>query len=911
MAHKKNFVRGAVASVTGGLLAFAGLAAPAFADESLQNTEIISPAADLAEGQKQINIVSYNDFHGRLSNLEAFAAGSLTIADKFGAENTLFVANGDQVGASEFESSLQNDDPTMDALTALSEGSQHSFTVGNHEFDKGQEDAERIRQKLGGTLLAANVTKSDGSLLMDAYKIYEVNGVKIAVIGAVTESTPSGVSPQGIQGLTFGDPVAAVNKYAEEIEQAGAADIIIASYHEGGPAADLDTNLGNEVFSKMAKDTSDKADLVLHGHTHYAYNYDIGGRRVLQAGEYGKQVGQVVFTVDADNKIVKTDSAVIDTIKDKAPAYTRDGLSPQSQQVYDKVVGIKEAAYKEAEVLGAERIGVVNDDITRAYTWADGAAVKDDRAEASSLGVLVADSMYQWANKNVAGGADLSIMNPGGLRNDIDGDGVLTYKDAQTVLPFTNNLAVVTLKGAQLKQVFEEQWQRDANGEVPSRPYLQLGISPNVSYTSDSSRAEGDRITGITIDGNPLNMDAEYKVVMPTFLAGGGDNFHTLAEGTMFDTGSIDLDAFTEYVKDLPGQELKVPTARPGVDTEGFFTAYGEGPTVKAGEDFTFKVKNFNLRSKEFLANESVDVKIGEKTVGTGTITGDTAKGEVVEAEITVNIPADFEGKQNLTLVFNQSGTAAVLPLTVEASAVSTEPTITLDKRYAAAGDDLKITVAGLQPNAEVALAFHSTPVELGTVTTDATGSATFNTKVPADATVGGHEVVATQGDTTISAPVTVANLEVVPDKATSEESTVGFFITGGGWEPEVKVTITIKGPEGVGEELTVTPDEHGLFTEHITWATYDQESGKITQDNQEFPVGDYTVTAVQGDVTVTDTFTVTAAGAQPITDGGKTPAEGGLAATGADSNLLVGGIAVALLIAATGATLVAQRRNA
>lgn len=836
MAHKKNFVRGAVASVTGGLLAFAGLAAPAFADESLQNTEIISPAADLAEGQKQINIVSYNDFHGRLSNLEAFAAGSLTIADKFGAENTLFVANGDQVGASEFESSLQNDDPTMDALTALSEGSQHSFTVGNHEFDKGQEDAERIRQKLGGTLLAANVTKGDGSLLMDAYKTYEVNGVKVAVIGAVTESTPSAVSPQGIQGLTFGDPVAAVNKYAEEIEQAGAADIIIASYHEGGPTADLDTNLGNEVFSSMVKDTSDKVDLVLHGHTHYGYNYDISERRVLQAGEYGKQVGQIVFTVDADNKIVKTDSAVIDTIADKAPVYTRDGLSPQSQQVYDKVVAIKEAAYSEAEVLGAEQIGVVNDEITRAYTWADGAAVKDDRAEASSLGVLVADSMYQWANKNVAGGADLSIMNPGGLRNDIDGDGVLTYKDAQTVLPFTNNLAVVTLKGAQLKQVFEEQWQRDANGEVPSRPYLQLGISPNVSYTSDSSRAEGDRITGITIDGNPLNMDAEYKVVMPTFLAGGGDNFHTLAEGTMFDTGSIDLDAFTEYVKDLPGQELKVPTARPGVDTEGFFTAYGEGPTVKAGEDFTFKVKNFNLRSKEFLVNESVDVKIGEKTVGTGTITGDTANGDVVEAEITVNIPADFEGKQNLTLVFNQSGTAAVLPLTV-AEAEGEAPSIAVD-----------------------------------------------------------------------------------PEKVTVEKSAEGILISGSGWNAGEEVTLTVTGPEGINAQFTVMPNEAGEFSESITWATFDKATGEVIADNQPFPAGTYTVVATQGDAEATATFEVVADEASPLPNepgkedeaaGGKTPAEGGLAATGADSNLLVGGIAVALLIAATGATLVAQRRNA
>lgn len=836
MAHKKNFARGAVASVVGGLLAFAGIAAPAFADESLQNTEIISPAADLAEGQKQINIVSYNDFHGRLSNLEAFAAGSLTIADKFGAENTLFVANGDQVGASEFESSLQNDDPTMDALTALSEGSQHSFTVGNHEFDRGQEDAERIRQKLGGTLLAANVTKGDGSLLMDAYKIYEVNGVKVAVIGAVTESTPSGVSPQGIEGLTFGDPVAAVNKYAEEIEQAGAADIIIASYHEGGPTADLDTNLGNEVFSSMVKDTSDKVDLVLHGHTHYAYNYDISERRVLQAGEYGKQVGQIVFTVDADNKIVKTDSAVIDTIADKAPVYTRDGLSPQSQQVYDKVVAIKDAAYREAEVLGAEQIGVVNDDITRAYTWADGAAVKDDRAEASSLGVLVADSMYQWANKNVAGGADLSIMNPGGLRNDIEGDGVLTYKDAQTVLPFTNNLAVVTLNGAQLKQVFEEQWQRDANGEVPSRPYLQLGISPNVSYTSDSSREEGDRITGITIDGNPLNMDAEYKVVMPTFLAGGGDNFHTLAEGTMFDTGSIDLDAFTEYVKDLPGQELKVPTARPGVDTEGFFTAYGEGPTVKAGEDFTFKVKNFNLRSKEFLANESIDVKIGEKIVGTGTITGDTANGDVVEAEITVNIPADFEGKQNLTLVFNQSGTAAMLPLTV-AEAEGEAPSIAVD-----------------------------------------------------------------------------------PEKVTVEKSAEGILISGSGWNAGEEVTLTVTGPEGINAQFTVMPNEAGEFSESITWATFDKATGEVIADNQPFPAGTYTVVATQGDAEATATFEVVADEASPLPNepgkedeaaGGKTPAEGGLAATGADSNLLVGGIAVALLIAATGATLVAQRRNA
>ena len=65
------------------------------------------------------------------------------------------------------------------------------------------------------------------------------------------------------------------------------------------------------------------------------------------------------------------------------------------------------------------------------------------------------------------------------------------------MLPFVNNLWTTSLTGAQFKTLLEQQWQTNADGTVPSRAYLQLGLSKNVNYTYDAARAAGDRITSI------------------------------------------------------------------------------------------------------------------------------------------------------------------------------------------------------------------------------------------------------------------------------------------------------------------------------------------------------------------------------------------------------------------------------
>ena len=854
----KSFTRGAVAGVAGLALATTGVVA-ANADVVSDNT-IIQPTTEA--GITQVNLVGFNDFHGRITKVDAFSAAVLNAADPFGLDNTLLVGNGDQVGASEFESAIQNDDPTMDALLALLPN--ESFSVGNHEFDKSYADAQRIQQKLG-TLLAANVTK-DGAPALDAYKVFTINGIRVGVIGAVTQDTPSLVSPDGIAGLEFGDPVAAVNEYAAQLkdgdESNGEADIVIASYHDGGPSNDLMANSDSALFNHLADDTAADVDAIYNGHTHMSYNYDINGRPVIQSASYGDKISQLVFDVDANGKVVKWESSLIDTYVDGAPAYSVDALSADAQARYGTIAQIQADALAAAETLGAEQVGVVNDDITRAYTWADGAATSDTRDQESSLGSLVADSMNEWAKANIEGGSDLSIMNPGGLRADIVGDGVLTYKDAQTVLPFVNNLAIVSLKGADLKTVFEQQWQRDADGNVPSRPYLQLGMSDNVTYTFDSARPEGQRITSITIDGQPLDLEKVYKITMPTFLAAGGDNFRALTNAVdVKDTGWVDLDAFVAYVKSQPGQELKVDTHRNGFEVQNYFQSAGannwfpDASVVNAGHSHTITVSDLDLRSKGFTANTELTAVVDGIEIGKAEITGDTTKGETTTAAIEITVPTDFASDvYQLELVASPSGSTVLIPLVV--------------------------AVGGTPAPTETA-----TPTE---------------TAEPTE---------------TAAAPT------VTTDKSeyTVEESKNGIDYAAANFAPGAEYTLVLSDANGEVFTSTGTVEADGTITGNLTLNRYDEATGALVESNLAWVAGTYTLTITAGDQTASTEFvigemvdgTVVPTSTEDAgNDQGDFDNKDGLAETGSTENGLALGVGAALVLAA-GIVLVARRRVA
>ena len=174
-------------------------------------------AAVAAESGDEVNLLTFNDFHGALGAGDAFACTITSTQAQH--PNSALLSAGDNVGGSAFASAVDGDEPTIDFLNALG---VDASAIGNHEFDKGQDDlTDRISPRTDFPDLAANVYHADGSHALEPYAIVEAGDVKVAVIGAVTTKTLGKVSPSAIEGLTFGNPVEGVNKAIDELNESG------------------------------------------------------------------------------------------------------------------------------------------------------------------------------------------------------------------------------------------------------------------------------------------------------------------------------------------------------------------------------------------------------------------------------------------------------------------------------------------------------------------------------------------------------------------------------------------------------------------------------------------------------------------------------------------------------------------
>ena len=541
-----------------------------------------------AEGPVELQLLGINDFHGRLESPGnapdgrpvGGAAQLAGLVDQLRGENpnTLFLSAGDNIGASTFISAIDQDNPTLDALNLMG---LNASAVGNHEFDKGMTDlTDRVVPRSDFPLLGANVYRGDDRAL-PAYDVQTVDGVQVGIVGVVTEQTASLVSPDGIAGITFRDPVAEAELVAAELKDGndanGEADVVVLLAHEGAATENIGSieDLQNDAVFGEFMSLSANVDVLFSGHTHqpYAFEAPIPGtdrlRPVVQAQEYGRKLGQATLSFDpASGSIVDTQAALLDVVG--AP-------------VDPEVAALVAAAKANADVLGQRPLGSITADAKRATTPAG----TEDRGSESVLGNFIADVQLAGTAAEGRGGAQIAFMNPGGLRADLlyGTDGVITYAEAFSVQPFANDVATLTYTGAQIKQVLEEQWQPAG----ASRPKLHLGVSKGFAYTYLPDNPVGQRITGMTLNGTAIDPAATYRVTVNSFLAAGGDNFFTLAQGTNRTTpGDNDLTMLTDYfaanspVTPDPAPRSSIGSPEPTCDTT--ITGRRVGPlTVSSG----------------------------------------------------------------------------------------------------------------------------------------------------------------------------------------------------------------------------------------------------------------------------------------------------------------------------------------
>ncbi|MFE5481715.1 bifunctional metallophosphatase/5'-nucleotidase [Streptomyces sp. NPDC056527] len=528
-----------------------------------------------------VQLLSFNDLHGNLEPPTG-SAGRLTHTNPDGTTKTIdaggveylathlrqaregnrysvTAAAGDMIGASPLVSGLFHDEPTIEALNRLK---LDVSSVGNHEFDEGAKELARIQnggchptagcfeegKRFRGAnfpYLAANVTnEKSGKPLLDPYFIWERNGVKIGFIGVTLEGTANIVSAEGIKGLKFGDEIETINKYTKVLERKGVKSIV-ALLHEGGAPASGSYNYncdspgpGDGISGPIvdiAKNVSPQVDALVTGHTHQAYACTIPDpagkpRTVTSAASFGKLYTDTTLTYDRRSKdIVRTAVASANHV------VTRDVAKAEDMtRLIDRWKAL-------AAPIASRPVGYISGDI-------------DNPADAPEkpLGNLIADAQLEGMAPADKGGAQLALMNPGGVRAPLvhkasgaEGDGVVTYGEAYTVQPFTNMMTAVDLTGAQLITTLQQQ----VSGANQAAPKI-LQVSKGFTYTLDMTKTGADRIvtSSVKLNGEAIDPSKTYRVAMNEFLAGGGDGFAVLKEHKNKLVGASDLDLFTGYL---------------------------------------------------------------------------------------------------------------------------------------------------------------------------------------------------------------------------------------------------------------------------------------------------------------------------------------------------------------------------
>ncbi|MDQ2778857.1 MAG: bifunctional metallophosphatase/5'-nucleotidase [Pseudomonadota bacterium] len=535
---------------------------------SLTVALLLSACASAPQGPVKLTILAINDFHGNLMPPQ----GGIRVKDPAdprptgfktvtvpagGAEylatavaqlraanpNHVFVAAGDLIGASPLLSALFHDEPTVEAMGLM--GLEIS-SVGNHEFDKGS--AELLRMQHGGCnpvdgckgpsgsfkgasytyLAASTIDTNTGKTLLPAYTVRRFEGVPVAFIGLTLKGTPDMVVPAGVAGLQFRDEAETVNELVPQLQAQG-IEAIVVLIHEGGvPVGDYNDCPGiSGAIVDIVKHFDKAVDIVISGHTHRAYNCRIDGRLVTSGDKYGTIVTSIGLLLDrrthdvisavADNHLVRHDTYA----RDPAQTALIAGYAKLAVPLAKRVVG----------TLGASLPKTTNP------------------AGESPLGQVIADAQLAATRKASEGGAQIAFMNAGGIRTALlrPDDGQLRYEQLFAVQPFYNNLVTMTLSGAQIVRVLEQQWKNPAYSRI-------MEVSKGFAYTWDASRPPGARVVpgSVMIDGEPVEPGTAYRVTVNSFMASGGDGYTVFNQGTGRVTGGMDVDALEAYVAAHP-----------------------------------------------------------------------------------------------------------------------------------------------------------------------------------------------------------------------------------------------------------------------------------------------------------------------------------------------------------------------
>ena len=500
----------------------------------------------IQDKEYNLTILHTNDNHGNFWQNkygERGMAARATLINNIRAEvkaegGSVLLLSGGDINTGVPESDLQDAEPDFIGMNMIG---YDAMTLGNHEFDNTLDVLAKQEGWANFPFISANIYK-DGKRMFDAYKIFNKDGIKIAVIGLTTEDTAKIGNPEFIGELEFRDPKVEAKALIAELKTTENPDVIIAATHMGHYLnGDNGSNAPGDVQLARYLDEGD-LDMIVGGHSQepvcmegaeYA-TFKPGqdcvpdvqnGTDIVQAHEWGKYVGRADytfingdFTLQSYNLIPVNLKKKIKVDGKKKRVLIQDEIA-QDPAVFAKLQPFQEKGQAALNIL----IGQSNGDLQGERNIV--------RNNQTNLGRLIATAHMQRAK------ADFAIMNSGGVRASIEA-GNISYKDVLTVQPFGNIITYVDMSGAEVIDYLNVVGTKTRD----SGAYAQFaGISMSVS---------GDHVTNVIIADKAIDLAKNYRFTIPSFNAAGGDGYPNITAHPAFvNTGYVDAEVLKDYIQ--------------------------------------------------------------------------------------------------------------------------------------------------------------------------------------------------------------------------------------------------------------------------------------------------------------------------------------------------------------------------
>jgi len=492
----------------------------------------------------KITVMHTNDHHGRFwhnNDGEYGMAARKTVVDQVRREvaaaggYTLLLDGGD-VNTGVPESDLQDAVPDIKGMNLMG---YQAMAVGNHEFDKPLSVLKMQRDLAQFPMLSANIYER-GVRMFEPYRVFDLGGLKVGVMGLTTEDTPRMVHPDHMKNIEVRSTIEEAKKMVPELCRK--ADVVIATTHMGhyengrhGTQAPGDVEMARAVSG---------IDLVVGGHSMNVAcmkaenvldrTYIPGtpcqpdrqnGTWIVQAHEWGKYVGRADFEyLNGEFKLV---NYALIPVNLKKPVKGTDGKTTLTNYT----TAIAEDQDMLALLSPYQKFG--QDKLNIQIGNADGRLEGDRtvvRHKPTNLGVLIGRAMMHKTR------ADLAIHNSGGVRDSIAA-GPITYKDVLKVQPFGNTLCTVELTGSEVLQYLNVASRMSAgSGAFPQFAGVEMEIVANAANL-------------VRIQGQALDIGKTYRMALNNFQAAGGDGYPKVTGHPSFvNTGFVDADVLRAYI---------------------------------------------------------------------------------------------------------------------------------------------------------------------------------------------------------------------------------------------------------------------------------------------------------------------------------------------------------------------------